>query len=82
MRSVSHYVVLGAYFGAVVFVVSLIRAAFELPAKLRESSNWSAAPEAFAYAILAIAFCLLLGAGIGGLVGWAKLHAEKRARAS
>lgn len=64
LKTVKHYVVLGAYLGAIFFVVQLFRQSREVEKAF--SQGWVFATFAFAGLLLG---CTLFGAGIGWLIG-------------
>lgn len=78
MKSLKHYMVLGAWFGGCALLVAIVRALPELPGKLKDSSGWPDFIASIPWMLGLVAGFLLLGACIGWLVGWAKLHTEKR----
>lgn len=82
MKSVKHYVVLGAYWGAFSLLIAIVRASLELPEKLQSSSGWPDLFSSIPWIIGIVAAFLLTGALIGWFVGWFKLNAEKRTRTS
>ena len=83
VKTVKHYMVLGAYWGAFSLLIAIVRASFELPGKLRGTTTplWQQILEGIPLLIVIVAGFLLAGALIGGLVGWVKLNAEKRGHA-
>lgn len=83
VKSVKHYLVLGAYLGGVAFIIAIVKALPAFPEKLLESAQmpWWDIPLGLLGIVAFFAALLLCGAGIAGFVGWLQLNAEKRARA-
>ena len=69
--------VLGAWFGACAFLVAVVKALPALPEKVSRSPGGWDFPIALLGALLMLVALALLGAGIGWLVGRAKLHAKQ-----
>ncbi len=83
VKSVKHYMVLGAYWGAFSLFIAILRALPELPGKLKSSPGfWPDLIASLPWIVGIVAGFLLTGAFIGGLVGWVKLNSEKRRHAS
>lgn len=82
LKTILHYVVLGAYIGAFMALVALARALPDLPGKLQGTSfDLVDFLLGVGGTILVLAAVVLLGGLVGGLVGRLKLDAEERARA-
>ena len=77
LMTVKHYVVLGAYLGAIFFVVQLFRQYREVEKAFAQSHGWEVIATVAAFAGLLLG-CVLFCAGIGWLIGRTQADSKKR----
>ena len=83
VRSIKHYIVLGAWIGFFAFLGMVVRALPSLPDKVKNGwGPWQDVLLASLGLVLLLASGALLGGCIGWLIGWFQANAEKRRRAS
>lgn len=75
LTSIRHYVVLGAYLGAMAFIVRFV--SFAVTGEF-DDFRWADVPEALAWLLGTLLGLCLLGAGVGWLAGRFKLNSKER----